>query len=196
MSASAGRIFDVVFRRHIEATARRWDRTPSDDPATVEVAVGFADLVGFTARSRSFEAADLAAAVTALETLADDAAMAHGGRMVKLVGDEVMFVAPDGPSGCAVALAMLDATADHPVLPPLRAALAFGRMVPHDGDYFGETVNLAARLVDAARAGELLASERVAAALDLQAYAATEVPAVSLKGFAESVRAFAVRRAG
>jgi class 3 adenylate cyclase len=196
MSVSAARIFDVVFRRHIEAAARRWDRTPSDDPATVELAVGFADLVGFTTTSRSFDAANLAAAVSALEALADDAAMAHGGRVVKLVGDEIMFVAPDGPTGCAVALAMLDAAADHPVLPPLRAGLTLGRVVPHDGDYFGATVNLAARLVDAARAGELLATEPVVAAIDPAGYATTEVPAVSLKGFVESIRAFVVRRSG
>jgi class 3 adenylate cyclase len=195
MSASAGRIFDVVFRRHVEVTARRWDRTPSEDPATVELAIGFADLVGFTSTSRAFGATDLAAAVSELETLADDAAMAQGGRMVKLVGDEVMFVAPDAATGCGVALAMLDAATGHPVLPPLRAAVTFGRVVPHDGDYFGLTVNLAARLVDAARAGELLVGDTVAAALDPEHHAMTEVPAVSLKGFTESVRAFAVRRA-
>ena len=193
MAASASVIFDVVFRRHVEAVQRRYDANPSEDPETVALAVGFADLVGFTSVSRQLNAAQLSRAVTDLETIASDAAGERGGRLVKLVGDQIMFVAPSPSAGCDIALAVLAEIDAHPLLPPLRASLAHGAVVPYEGDYFGPVVNLAARLADAARAGELLVTDEVARGLDGGRYVAAAVPAISLKGFPDAVAAVAIR---
>jgi class 3 adenylate cyclase len=194
MAASTSVIFDVVFRRHVEAVFRRYDANPSDDPAMVSLAVGFADLVGFTSVSHQLSATELSRAVTDLETIASDAATARGGRLVKLVGDQIMFVAPDAAAGCDIAVTVLGEVDQHPLLPPLRASLAFGAVVPYEGDYFGPVVNLAARLVDAARAGELLAPDALARMLDADRYSLSVVPAISLKGFAAAVAAVVIRR--
>jgi class 3 adenylate cyclase len=195
MASSASVVFDVVFRHHIEAVVRRWDANPSEDPETVQLAVGFADIVGFTSLSRQLSAAELSGAVTDLETIAADAATARGGRLVKLVGDQIMFVAPDAATGCEIALAVLAEVDDHSLLPPLRASLAQGDVIPYEGDYFGPVVNLAARLVDAARAGELLVTDEVGRVLAAGRFAASPVPAISLKGFQEAVKAVAIRGA-
>jgi class 3 adenylate cyclase len=193
IAASASVVFDVVFRRHIEAVARGYDANPSEDPETVTRAVGFADLVGFTSVARRLSPAELSRAVTDLETIATDAATARGGRLVKLVGDQIMFVAPDASAGCDIALAVLGEVDDHPVLPPLRAGLALGAVVPYEGDYFGPVVNLAARLVDAARAAELLVTDDAAQTLDTDRYVTSVVPALSLKGYQDAIKAVAIR---
>jgi class 3 adenylate cyclase len=195
MAQAAPTVFDVVFRHHLEVVARRWDLTPSDNPEQVELAVGFADLTGFTDVARTLRAADLSAALLDLETIASDAATARSGRLVKLIGDEVMFIAPDANAGCEVALAVLDAVDRHPVLPALRAGLSFGVVVPHEGDYFGSPVNLAARLTDVSRAGEVLVSEEVVGALDRRRFTTTPLAPISLKGYASPVPAAAVRPA-
>jgi class 3 adenylate cyclase len=192
MASSVSIVFDVVFRRHVEVAVRRWDANPSEDPATIQLAVGFADLVGFTSLSHQLSAPELSRAVTDLEAIAADAATARGGRLVKLVGDQIMYVAPDAQAGCDIALAVLAEVDEHSLLPPLRASLACGAVVPHEGDYFGPVVNLAARLVDAARAGELLVTEEVSRVLDGR-YAASPVAAMSFKGFPEAIKAVAIR---
>ncbi len=193
LAASSSVVFDVLFRHHIEAVLRRYDANPSEDPETVALAVGFADLVGFTSVSRQLSTAELFRAVTDLETIASAAATALGGRLVKLIGDQIMFVAPDASVGSDIALSVLSEVEKHPVLPPLRAGLAQGVVVPYQGDYFGPVVNLPARLVDAARAGELLVTDEVANALDADRYAASVVPAMSLKGFPDAIQAVAIR---
>jgi adenylate cyclase len=126
--------------------------------------------------------------------MAADAATARGGRLVKLVGDQIMYVAPSARAGCDIALTVLAEVNEHALLPPLRASLAEGAVVPHEGDYFGPVVNLAARLVDAARAGELLVTEEVAQRVDGH-YVASPVAAMSFKGFPEAVNAVAIHAA-
>jgi len=102
-----------------------------------------------------------------------------------------MYVAPNAQAGCDIALTVLAEVDEHALLPPLRASLAHGAVVPHEGDYFGPVVNLAARLVDAARAGELLVTEEVARLIDGH-YVASPVAAMSFKGFPEAVKAVAI----
>jgi adenylate cyclase len=193
MTQAASVVFDVVFRRHIEVVARRFDMNPSPDPETVVLAIGFADLVGFTGISAQLSATDLSAAVNDLETLASDAAVARGGRLVKLIGDEIMFTGPDAQAAAEIAFAVLEGVDAHPLLPPMRASLAVGAVVPYEGDYFGPVVNVASRLVDTARAGELLGTEEAAATLDRSRFVTSELVPVSLKGFADPVAIRAIR---
>ena len=102
-----------------------------------------------------------------------------GGRVVKLIGDEAMFVLMDPEHACEVGLALIDASAN-----PVRVGLAHGPVVELYGDYYGETVNLAARLVHEAAPSSLLVSEstrdRAGAAFRFE----PQGP-VALKGFAE-----------
>jgi class 3 adenylate cyclase len=193
LSQAAPALFDPVFRRHIESVARRWDSAPSDDPETATRAIGFADLVGFTAMSNVSSVDEVTNAVNDLEEIALDAASAAGGKIVKLIGDEVMFVAATADAGCEIALRVLDGASQHPTLPSMRASLAFGLVVPFAGDYFGPVVNLASRLTSEAEPDQLLISEEAAAAIDPARYAVGAAASVTLRGFADPVRAVAVR---
>ena len=75
---------------------------------------------------------------------------------MKYIGDEVMFLAPEILSAAEVATELLLRVADDPVLESARAGVAYGSVLSRDGDYFGSTVNLAARLVDKAKPGSVL----------------------------------------
>ena len=65
--------------------------------------------------------------------------------MVKLIGDEILYTAPDATSACAIALDLADTFRDHPIVPPVRVGLAGGQVMLLDGDVFGPVVNLADR---------------------------------------------------
>jgi class 3 adenylate cyclase len=194
MTPFASMIFDVCFRHHLAAVARRWDASPPDDPATIEMAIGFADLVGFTSLSHTLTVDELAAAVTEFESIALEATADQGARLVKLIGDEIMFVAPTTDAGCAVALGLLERVDAHPLLPTMRAGVAIGELLPFEGDYFGGVVNLASRLADAARGGEVLVTTDVADQLDPTSFATGARHLLSLRGFTDPVEASTVAR--
>ncbi len=156
------------------------------------MAVGFVDLVGYTARSGHLAPAELAELVARFEARAHDAIVDRGGRLVKLIGDEVMFLAVDPVVACDVAAALLETFGSDGDLTP-RGGLAFGEVLSRSGDVFGSTVNLAARLVDQAVPGEVLCDPALATALGRAAAAGTTVHELApagrrmLKGFAVPV---------
>jgi adenylate cyclase len=190
---------DTVLRHHVEAANnRRFELAfPVPGADTVDLAVGFADLVGYTAMAEQLSTAELATAMAAFEGLVFDLITAEGGRLVKLIGDEVMFVANDATEGCAILLRLLDELAADEVLPQMRGGLAAGKVLVRDGDYYGSVVNLASRAVKVARPNTALVTnevrERVAESHD--AYHFTSVDAGPLKGLATPVPLFGVRRA-
>jgi adenylate cyclase len=120
---------------------------------TQRLAVGFVDLVGSTALARALTTAQLGAALTEFEETAADCVVGHGGRVVKLIGDEIMFVVGDPVAACAIALDIVDALEHHAVLPRVRGGLAVGDVLTLGGDCFGPVVNLAARVVKQADPG-------------------------------------------
>jgi len=152
-------------------------------------AVGFVDLVGFTSFSRAADARQLVEAIRRFENGAHDVAAAHGGRIVKLIGDEVMFTTLDPAAACAIARELLDAFAADGV--EGRGGIAWGELLSRGGDFYGPVVNLAARLVDAAVQGEVLVDEAIASALgpgsDLEPSGRRQ-----LKGFDEPVRVWSL----
>jgi adenylate cyclase len=194
LSQFAPSLFDPIFRRHIELVARNSDRTPSDRPDTAPRAIGFADMVDFTTMTNASSVAELAGAVDDLETIANAAVSAVGGRLVKLIGDEVMFAANTADDGCEIALRLLEGAAQHPTLPMLRASLAVGSVVLFEGDYFGPVVNLASRLASKAGAGELLVSKETTDMLDLARFSVGAATPLTLRGFAAPAMAAPVER--
>lgn len=175
----------ALFRMHLGQSAER-GRIARGDGAVggvLPVAVGFIDLVGFTPHTLGLDADDLAALVSRFEAMAYDTVTAYGGRLVKLIGDEVMFVSIDPTDGCRIAEALLEVFGSDSALAP-RGGLAYGEVLTRGGDYFGQTVNLASRLAEQAVPGEVLLNDTAAAAAHRPLEAAGRR---MLKGFSEPV---------
>jgi class 3 adenylate cyclase len=157
-------------------------------------AVCFLDLTGYTrlTEERGDEAAaDLAAR---LATLVRRCSQERGGQPVKWLGDGVMFYFPDPGPGVLAALDMLDGVATE-ALPPAHVGIDAGPVVFQEGDYFGRTVNIAARIAEYARPGELLVSQEVVEAAQGIPVTFTEIGPVELKGVPGTLRLHTARRA-
>ncbi len=128
---------------------------------TQDLLVGFVDLVGSTELGERLGFRELGDVLTTFELLASDTVTGAGGRVVKLLGDEVLFTVPDVRSGVGIALDLASSFAAHPTVPPARLGLAYGRVMLREGDVFGPVVNLASRVVDEAGPGEVLATAEV-----------------------------------
>jgi adenylate cyclase len=156
-------VVDALLRQHLMAA----QRSAAEDAdlvgyETQNLLVGFVDLVGSTELGEQLEFRGLGEILTVFEQLAFDIVTGAGGRLVKLIGDEVLFTTADPGSGVGIALDLASALDDHPAVPPARAGLAYGRVMMRDGDVFGPVVNLASRVVDEAGAAEVLATAEVA----------------------------------
>lgn len=189
-------VLGVLFRHHMEVSIRRFDVSRAGHTLrSVNLAVAFLDLAGFTERSRALDANELASAVADFETLVGEEITARGARLVKMIGDEVMYVATDPATAAEIALELRDAIAVHPVLTELRGAIVFGEVVSQDGDYYGSEVNLAARIVTAAEPRQILATAAVATALAAdESITAHFEGARELRGFEAPVELFALSR--
>lgn len=154
-----------AWRRHVAAIAHRVvadaaTAERSDDLPLLR-ATGFADVVGFTTRTAGLGARALADYVQAFEARARDVVTAAGGRVVKTIGDAVLFVADDPVTGARVALGLAAAFGPDSTS-PVRVGLVWGRLLSRFGDVFGPAVNLAARLTDEAGPGRVLLDEATA----------------------------------
>jgi adenylate cyclase len=158
------RFLGYVWRRHLVAALFRTTAARSA-PAGARLVIGFADLVGFTEIAAQLGESELAAFVERFEARAYELVPAGGGRVVKTIGDEVMFAADDPRAAARIALGLVDAFASDAILPDVRVGLASGATVAFEGDLFGQAVNLASRLVTLARPGTVLVSEEVGAEL-------------------------------
>lgn len=150
-----------LLRRHLYAGAVR--RVTGPESPQEQATVGFADLVSFTRLSGQLPESDLAELVETFEATTADAITEHGGRVVKLIGDAVMFVFDDVHEAAELALELVERFGDDQ--PDLRVGLAHGPVVPRLGDLFGPTVNLASRLVGYARPGTVVVDDAFVEAL-------------------------------
>jgi adenylate cyclase len=160
------RLFDHTHRLQLRAAL--WRKLAGADPGspgTVHATVGFVDLVGFTALAEDLEEADLAALVDRFGTVAHNTVTAAAGRIVKTIGDEVMFITDRPQTAAQIALELSARSRSDEVLPEARSGLASGTVLSRDGDYFGPVVNLASRLTKMSLPGTVLVSADVAAAL-------------------------------
>jgi adenylate cyclase len=156
-------------------------------------AICFLDITGYTrlTEERGDEAAaDLAAR---LATLVRRSSQEHGGQPVKRLGDGVMFYFREPSDAVLAALDMVEGVASHD-LPPARVGLHAGPVVFQEGDYFGRTVNLAARIADYARPGEVVVSQEVVDAADAAPVSFVEIGPVELKGVAGTLQLHTARR--
>ncbi|MDN5790328.1 MAG: adenylate/guanylate cyclase domain-containing protein [Micrococcales bacterium] len=153
-----------AWRRHLGATVARMlaDSDPESYGLTAVRSVGFADLVHFTSLVRKLSERDLGRLVSRFEALSSDVITAHGGRLVKTVGDEVVFSTVGAAPAAAIALDLVDAMTEDELLPDVRCGMARGPIVSRLGDVFGTTVNRAARLTAVAPAGSVLVDATLA----------------------------------
>lgn len=161
-------ILEQVWRRHLQATARRrlLRADASEDHGMV---VGFADLVGFTALAQQVSDEELAEVVDQFEHLAYDVVVAGGGRVVKMIGDEVMFLVEEPVAAAEIALGLADGSRDASALSDVRVGLALGPVLEREGDAYGTTVNLASRATNIAYPGSVVVSPELRAALSERA---------------------------
>jgi adenylate cyclase len=151
-----------IWRRHLVSAANRM-LTPTLVPggeATTALAVGFVDIVGYTTQSRNLSEAELVAWVEGFEDTATTVVTDHAARVIKTIGDEILYVTDDPVAAVEVALTLTERGADpEDPFPQVRAGLAHGQVVARLGDVFGSTVNVAARLTSLARPGTVVVDE-------------------------------------
>jgi adenylate cyclase len=152
-----------VWRRQLAASTGRVVQA-GDDEEMVDrrLAVGFADLVGFTRLTRRLEEEELGELVEAFETTAADLVAAHGGRLIKTLGDEVLYAADDAGTAAEIGLRLIETLSRDETMPELRVGIAFGTVTTRMGDVFGTTVNLASRLTSIAPKDAILVDEAFA----------------------------------
>ncbi|KUI03059.1 adenylate/guanylate cyclase domain-containing protein [Mycobacterium sp. IS-3022] len=182
-----GAMMDAVHRQHLERP-NLFANVVSDPSSALECGIGFVDLSGFTAMTQILNSADLTALLSGFSATASDVVHDDDSRLVKFIGDAVMWVSstPDRLVRTATDLV------NHPNVRKaglgLRAGLSYGAVVAINGDYFGNPVNLAARLVAAAAPGQILASTDVRDALP--DWPAVRLDPLTLKGFDAPVTAY------
>jgi adenylate cyclase len=160
---------------------------------TATVGIGFVDLVGSTAWAERLSLKDHALALARFESAAWDIATAHGGRVVKLIGDEAMIVAASAETVCRIALDLCGAVAAEPRLPGARGAVGYGAVTARGGDYVGPLVNLVARAVKVAAAGAVVVTAEVRHGLGPRSpWALVDIGAHALRGIEEPTPLFAI----
>ena len=175
-----------LFRLHMhDAVVRsRVAREFAVEQELVPMVIGFVDLVGFTPITAAATTHELMDLVLEFEGQAYDLVTEHGGRVVKFIGDEVMFTTVDPMSAATIVQKMFSGLRSRDVTP--RAGMAYGNVLPHGGDYYGSIVNLASRVADIAVPFEILVTGDFVAKLTTEI---TVAPAGRrmLKGFAEPI---------
>ena len=173
----------VVKAHLVKVSYAAWTPDIENQAARRQLFVGFVDLVGYTALARTLNPRELTTLLGRFEDLVADVVTAHNGRLVKLIGDGAMFTSSTAVDGCQVALALCERLAADDSLPPARVGADFGSVLSLYGDYYGEVVNRAARLVALAHPATVVVSDSVADALDRKTFGLERLPAQALKGF-------------
>lgn len=184
-----------AWRRHLAAAVGRMEAMGAarEDLHTVEGTVGFADLVSFTALSNQLDRNEIGDLVEKFETRCHDVVSVHGGRIIKSLGDSVLFVLSDAVQAVEVAEGIIRVIGRDPRMPDVRVGLASGPVIPRLGDIFGPPVNLASRLTAVARRNRLIIDQATADLLPEADFESRRLPARPVRGFG-LVEPVAVRR--
>ena len=157
-----------------------------DTPLPLARAVGFADLVSYTSLSRRMNERTLAQLVQRFEAKSAEIISIGGGRLVKTIGDEVLYVAETPQAGARIALSLCRELGADELLPQTRGAVVWGRLLSRLGDIYGPTVNMAARLTSLAEPGRVLTDANTANALRNDArFVLTAQEITAVRGFGE-----------
>jgi adenylate cyclase len=187
-----------VLALHLRHTAQSevistLERNGGHLPGSREIAICFADLVGFTRLGEEVPPEELGHLAARLEALASEVAEPPV-RLVKTIGDAAMLAAPEPEPLLEAALSLIDAAdAEGEDFPQLRAGAAVGLALPRAGDWFGRPVNLASRITAIARPGSVLAEREVRESAR-DAYGWSYAGERRLRGIREPVGLFRARR--
>ncbi len=156
-----------AWRRHLAAAVGRVEALGAKDSDlhTVTVTVGFADLVSFTELSNGIDEDRLADMVETFESACSDLVAARGGRVIKTLGDSVLFIAEVPAVGMDIASDIVERIGADETLPDVHVGLATGPVVMRLGDVFGPPVNLASRLTGVARRNRVICDDATADAV-------------------------------
>lgn len=191
-----GRMLDALHRQHLEATRVHFEGIDREieDRSAFRCGVGFADLSGFTQLSQQLQLGELSHVLSIFEESASEAVHAQGGRIVKFLGDAVMWVAAEPEALVQIATDLTQHPRASEADIEVRAGVAYGRLLAQDGDYFGPPVNLASRLVAVAEPGQVMADRGLVQVLGSNWSAVPGTP-LPLRGFDELVTPYVVTRA-
>lgn len=183
-----------TWRRHLAAAATRSGAlVAAHDEVHVTATIGFADLVSFTALSNELDDDQIGDLVEVFEARCHDVTAGHRGRIIKSIGDSVLFVADTPEDGIDIALDMVAVIGGDQRLPDVKVGLATGPLVQRMGDVYGPAVNLAARLTSVARRNRVIIDSETAGLLSPEDFETRLLPARPLRGFGE-VEPLTVRR--
>ena len=184
-----------AWRRHLAAAVARVEALGANDEDlhTVEVTVGFADLVQFTALSNELDEDRIGDMVEIFESRCADVVAAKKGRVIKTLGDSVLFVSESPVDAMDIALSIIDVIGNDKRLPDVKLGIATGAVVMRLGDVFGPPVNMAARLTGVARRNRVITDRDTASLLPTDRFEWRALPPRPLRGFGV-VEPVAVRR--
>ncbi|MGV0791072.1 adenylate/guanylate cyclase domain-containing protein [Mycolicibacterium sp. XJ1819] len=181
-------LIDTVWRHHIISARTHFEHVINDSSAVVTCGIGFADLTGFTTLTQVLTSTELFDLLSDFGGVVADLVHADGGRVVKFIGDEVMWVTSTPELLVKVAVDLVEHPRAKQAGLQVRAGLGYGPVLAIGGDYFGNAVNLAARLVSAAAPGQVLASTDVCD--QLPDWPVGDQDTLTLKGFDSPVAAY------
>lgn len=156
------RLQNYTWRRHLANAAARMLLNPGSGGESSVTSVGFADIVGFTRTSRRLTGDELGDLVETFESTVTQVISGHGGRVIKTIGDEVLFAADDPLIAARIALDLAEGHTTDDDFPEVRVGVAHGDVINRMGDVFGEVVNIASRLTSLARPGRVLMNASLA----------------------------------
>lgn len=184
-----------AWRRHLAAAVSRLEAlgASEEDLHTAELTVGFADIVSFTALSNQIEEDKIGDLVELFESRCADVVAAQRGRVIKSIGDSVLFVNPDPIRAYDTAAGIINVIGRDSRMPDVRLGLASGTVVMRMGDVFGPPVNMAARLTAVARRNRIIIDSHTAELLPPDQFETRRLPARPVRGFG-IVEPVAVRR--
>lgn len=184
-----------VWRRHLLSAAARQLLQPDQGVADAAMAVGFADIVGYTRHSRSLKQAELVRLVERFEARAQQVITEFHGRIIKTIGDEVLFVTDTAADAAHISLLLAEGHKQDEDFPALRVGAAWGQVLHRLGDVYGPVVNMAARLTSIARPGRVVVDRELADALaDDDSFRLRRMRRTSVKGY-RHLEPWSLRRA-
>lgn len=188
-----GALIDTIHRHHLVSARTFLEDLGGGPTLSLVCGVGFTDLSGFTALTRLLSPVELTELVTGFVATVTDAVHAAGGRVVKFIGDAVMWVSATPDLLVSAAIDLVDHPRAIEAGVRVRAGLGYGEILAVNGDYFGNPVNLAARLVSAADPSQILVAENLRVLLP--DWPARALDPLTLKGFDGPIAAYELGRA-